>query len=212
MSQYNIANLPRISHTSLASLIRTKHPSLTIIDVRDSDYIGGHILGCQNLPTNTHDYKMPELTRDVDFNVRNCFVLILSPDQQDFQRGLEPITAPLTSNFVDADIQQLAEVSRQRFEGMPSANLEDQINVSPFIIIDERTLEDGTLRVVQSDIGPFYGEDGEIVSEEDVRRLETVRCEVKQLAWLLELLNEEGMIQFKCNQEVPLGDNDVAEL
>lgn len=36
---------------------------MAVIDVRDSDYIGGHILGGQNLPSNTHDYKMPELVR-----------------------------------------------------------------------------------------------------------------------------------------------------
>lgn len=63
MSQFNISNLPRISRESLASLIKNKHPSMAVIDVRDSDYIGGHILGGQNLPSNTHDYKMPELVR-----------------------------------------------------------------------------------------------------------------------------------------------------
>lgn len=63
MSQFNIANLPRISRESLASHIKSKHPSMAVIDVRDSDYIGGHILGGQNIPSNTHDYKMPELVR-----------------------------------------------------------------------------------------------------------------------------------------------------
>ncbi|KAI4717377.1 hypothetical protein E4T48_06428 [Aureobasidium sp. EXF-10727] len=63
MSNINISTLPSISPSSLATLIKTKNSSLAIIDVRDSDYIGGHILGCQNIPTNTHDYKMPELVR-----------------------------------------------------------------------------------------------------------------------------------------------------
>lgn len=36
---------------------------MAVIDVRDSDYIGGHIAGGQNIPSNTHDYKMPELVR-----------------------------------------------------------------------------------------------------------------------------------------------------
>lgn len=36
---------------------------MAVIDVRDSDYIGGHIVGGQNIPSNTHDYKMPELVR-----------------------------------------------------------------------------------------------------------------------------------------------------
>ncbi|CAD0100044.1 unnamed protein product [Aureobasidium mustum] len=95
---------------------------------------------------------------------------------------------------------------------MSSSDLENQINVDPFVIIDERTLEDGTIRVVQSDVGFVYGRHGEIVTEEDVDRLETVRCEIEQLGWLLALLDEEGMILFKRDQEVPLGDDDVAEL
>lgn len=114
--------------------------------------------------------------------------------------------------FVDADVQQLAEISARTFEGMSSSDLENHINVDPFVVIDKRTLEDGTVRVVQSDVGYIYGKHGEIVSDEDVRRLETVRCEIKQLGWLLELLDEEGMILFKRDQEVPLGDDDVAEL
>ncbi|CAD0114690.1 unnamed protein product [Aureobasidium uvarum] len=63
MSGTNISTLPRMSRESLASLIKDKNPSMAVIDVRDSDYIGGHIVGCQNIPTNTHDYKIPELVR-----------------------------------------------------------------------------------------------------------------------------------------------------
>lgn len=63
MSTYTIANLPRISRETLASLVRSKSPSLAVIDVRDSDYIGGHIVNGLNVPTHTHDYRMPELVR-----------------------------------------------------------------------------------------------------------------------------------------------------
>ncbi|KAK4629431.1 CDC25-like phosphatase [Fulvia fulva] len=63
MSAHTIASLERISREKLAEMVRAEDPELAIIDVRDSDYIGGHILGCQNVPTNTHDYKMPELVR-----------------------------------------------------------------------------------------------------------------------------------------------------
>ncbi|CAK4030756.1 Dual specificity phosphatase Cdc25 [Lecanosticta acicola] len=75
MSSYTIANLPRMSREQLAEKVRAKSPGLAVIDVRDSDYIGGHILGCQNVPTNTHDYKMPELVRslkDKDTVVFHC--------------------------------------------------------------------------------------------------------------------------------------------
>lgn len=63
MSNYTIANLPQISREKLATLVRSKSPSLAVIDVRDSDYIGGHILNGINVPVQTHDYRMPELVR-----------------------------------------------------------------------------------------------------------------------------------------------------
>lgn len=63
MSNYTIANLPRISREKLATLVRSKTPNLAVIDVRDSDYIGGHILNGINVPVHTHDYRMPELVR-----------------------------------------------------------------------------------------------------------------------------------------------------
>lgn len=58
-----LGNLQRISRDDLAPLVREQNPGLAVIDVRDSDYIGGHIRGCQNVPTATHDYRMPELVR-----------------------------------------------------------------------------------------------------------------------------------------------------
>ncbi|KAG8624893.1 hypothetical protein KVT40_006644 [Elsinoe batatas] len=63
-----IATLPRISPQSLASLLRTPSaPSnIAIIDVRDSDFVGGHIKGCINAPTSTHDYALPELVRKLE--------------------------------------------------------------------------------------------------------------------------------------------------
>lgn len=63
MSTYNVGNLPRITREALAPLVREQNTGLAVIDVRDSDYIGGHIRGCQNVPTATHDYRMPELVR-----------------------------------------------------------------------------------------------------------------------------------------------------
>jgi len=75
MSNYTIANLPRISREKLASLVRSKSTGLAVIDVRDSDYIGGHIAGGTNVPVNTHDYRMPELIRtlkDKDTVVFHC--------------------------------------------------------------------------------------------------------------------------------------------
>ncbi|KAK5138143.1 hypothetical protein LTR08_004838 [Meristemomyces frigidus] len=75
MSSVTVGTLPRISREKLAEMVRAKQPGFTIIDVRDSDFIGGHILGCKNVPVHTHDYKMPELVRtlaDQDAVVFHC--------------------------------------------------------------------------------------------------------------------------------------------
>ena len=75
MSLYTISDLPRISREKLATLVRSKSPSLAVIDVRDSDYIGGHIVNGINAPTHTHDYRMPELVRtlkDKEIVVFHC--------------------------------------------------------------------------------------------------------------------------------------------
>lgn len=75
MSSHTIATLPYITRETLAPLVRFAHPGLAVIDVRDSDYIGGHILNCINLPVSSHDYRMPELVRtlrDKDTVVFHC--------------------------------------------------------------------------------------------------------------------------------------------
>lgn len=62
------------------SILRSSCPltlstGITVIDVRDSDYVGGHIVGCLHVPTQTLDYRMPELVRtlrDQDTVVFHC--------------------------------------------------------------------------------------------------------------------------------------------
>ncbi|KAF2156745.1 Rhodanese-like protein [Myriangium duriaei CBS 260.36] len=78
MSNLNISTLQRISPSALATILRqppNARPNIAIIDVRDSDYIGGHILGCRNVPVHTHDTAMPELVRTLrsaDIVVFHC--------------------------------------------------------------------------------------------------------------------------------------------
>jgi rhodanese-related sulfurtransferase len=87
MSNFSLANLPYISREALAAQIRESHSSsettststststsdtpsnlslpsnIAIIDVRDSDHVGGHIRGSTWVPSSQLDYKMPELLR-----------------------------------------------------------------------------------------------------------------------------------------------------
>jgi len=77
-----IATLPRITPTHLRSLINStttpnSPPTIAIIDVRDSDHIGGHILHSKHIPSSTLDYRAPELVRelkDKDVVVFHCML------------------------------------------------------------------------------------------------------------------------------------------
>jgi rhodanese-related sulfurtransferase len=68
-SSYTISNLRRITNSELSQQILkapiTADGPLAIVDVRDSDYIGGHIRGCINTPSTSLDWKMPELVRQL---------------------------------------------------------------------------------------------------------------------------------------------------
>ena len=74
--------IKRMSRDTLASLLSststdsTTPPSkLAIIDVRTHDHIGGHIRTSQHVPSDTLEYRMPELVRtlqDKDTVVFHC--------------------------------------------------------------------------------------------------------------------------------------------
>ncbi|KAF2748635.1 Rhodanese-like protein [Sporormia fimetaria CBS 119925] len=56
------------SSTSQENSTPTSNPdleNLAIIDVRDSDHIGGHILGSRWVPSSSLDAKIPELVREL---------------------------------------------------------------------------------------------------------------------------------------------------
>ncbi|KAK4998073.1 Cdc25 phosphatase Ibp1 [Elasticomyces elasticus] len=75
MANISVASVPRMSRETLSTLVRSKSPALAVIDVRDSDYIGGHIIGCRNVPSSTLDYRLPELVRtlvDKEIVVFHC--------------------------------------------------------------------------------------------------------------------------------------------
>ncbi|PVI04442.1 Rhodanese-like protein [Periconia macrospinosa] len=81
MSDINLSNLSYISREDLSKtfLESDAAPSLpknlAIIDVRDSDHIGGHIRGSTWVPSSELDYRTPELVRnlkDKDVVVFHC--------------------------------------------------------------------------------------------------------------------------------------------
>ena len=80
MSTISLSDLQYISRETLAQQIQTSPsgtlPSTTaIVDVRDSDHIGGHIRGSTWIPSNELDYKTAELVRtlaDKDVVIFHC--------------------------------------------------------------------------------------------------------------------------------------------
>ncbi|KAI9722487.1 MAG: hypothetical protein M1828_004734 [Chrysothrix sp. TS-e1954] len=78
MSNLNIVTLPRITATALATLLRDKPKSVAVVDVRDSDYIGGHIAGSRHVPSSTLDYAVPELVRTLSDSKTVVFHCMLS--------------------------------------------------------------------------------------------------------------------------------------
>ncbi|KAL5003300.1 Rhodanese-like domain-containing protein [Aspergillus recurvatus] len=80
MSSITIATLPRISRDALSALLlSTSTPSkLAIIDVRDSDHVGGHIISSTWVPSSTLDVRMPELVRTLKDKEKVVFHCALS--------------------------------------------------------------------------------------------------------------------------------------
>ncbi|KAF1946835.1 Rhodanese-like protein [Clathrospora elynae] len=69
MSFITLSDLHYISREQLASDFKSNDsalpPNTAIIDVRDSDHIGGHIKGSTWIPSSQLDYKVPELVREL---------------------------------------------------------------------------------------------------------------------------------------------------
>lgn len=79
MASISIATLPRLTNSALAALLLDPATAsrVAVIDVRDNDYLGGHIRGGQNIITTDLDWKLPELVRtlqDKDVVVFHCML------------------------------------------------------------------------------------------------------------------------------------------
>jgi len=79
MSTISLSDLEFISREDLAKHMQTQSSGLphniAVVDVRDSDHIGGHIKGSTWVPSNELDYKTPELIRTMkgkDIVVFHC--------------------------------------------------------------------------------------------------------------------------------------------
>ena len=72
-----VSTLQRVSPTSLASSLLSDSSKIAVIDVRDSDHIGGHIKSSSWIPAHELDARIPELLRvhrDKDKVVFHCML------------------------------------------------------------------------------------------------------------------------------------------
>ncbi|KAK1484760.1 uncharacterized protein CCOS01_13483 [Colletotrichum costaricense] len=65
-----IGTLQRISAAKLSALLLAEQAagtsSVAVVDVREDDYLGGHIKGCINMPSRSLDATMPTLMRRLE--------------------------------------------------------------------------------------------------------------------------------------------------
>jgi rhodanese-related sulfurtransferase len=84
MTSITIATLPKLTRENLAGIILAdpdtslSDSKTAVVDVRDSDHIGGHILGSIHAPTPTLDWRMPELVRQLKDKDKVIFHCALS--------------------------------------------------------------------------------------------------------------------------------------
>ncbi|KAK2759375.1 hypothetical protein FQN54_002853 [Arachnomyces sp. PD_36] len=79
MSNITIATLPRMTRDMLSSLLQTGTPGkLAIIDVRDSDHVGGHIRSSVWSPSQSLDKNLPELIESLKDKEKVVFHCALS--------------------------------------------------------------------------------------------------------------------------------------
>src|SRR5271156_3601080 len=80
MSPLTVPDLRYLRREQLASLLSSPDTAskIAVIDVRDSDHVGGHIRSSLWVPINTLDYRMAELIRTLKTKEKVVFHCALS--------------------------------------------------------------------------------------------------------------------------------------
>jgi rhodanese-related sulfurtransferase len=111
MAEPNIASLEKLQRETLASYLSTKplsshDSSIAVVDVRDSDHVGGHIAGSIHAPTPALDWKMPELVR----TLKDKEVVV-------FHCALSQIRGPAAALRYLRERQRLLGIGKTKSEG-----------------------------------------------------------------------------------------------
>ncbi|KAL7948603.1 Rhodanese-like protein [Trichoderma barbatum] len=88
MSNVTVASIKRVSAKTLSEKILEEReqaePSFAVVDVRDVDYIGGHIKGSTNIPCDRLDALLPTLIRKLKDKKTVIFHCALSQQRGPF--------------------------------------------------------------------------------------------------------------------------------
>ncbi|KJZ77840.1 hypothetical protein HIM_03017 [Hirsutella minnesotensis 3608] len=126
MATASIATLQRMAAKTLSEKILEEReaadPSFAIVDVRDDDYIGGHIKGSMNVPSRQLDARMATLVRQLKDKKTVVFHCALSQQRGpgaalQYLREREGLLAGLGIAPADAQQQQAVYVLDRGFVG-----------------------------------------------------------------------------------------------
>lgn len=112
MKQYSLTDLKFITPTTLRAWFDKGSPSgkgkFAIVDVRDSDYIGGHIKGCYHYPAGNFHTSLPQLQQklienEIDDVVFHCALSQVRGPRSTlmFLRSLNEVQDPNDRAFFD---------------------------------------------------------------------------------------------------------------
>ncbi|KAK1972313.1 Rhodanese-like protein [Colletotrichum sublineola] len=114
----SIGTLQRITADKLSTMLLAEqaatNPSVAVVDVRDDDYIGGHIKGCINIPSRNFEAMMPTLVRRLEGKKTVVFHCALSQ-----QRG------------PSAALRYLRECERMKASKKSSETADETTNTEP---------------------------------------------------------------------------------
>lgn len=63
MKAYSVSDLKFLSPATLRAWFRGGNSNFAVVDVRDLDFVGGHIKGCWHYPSNDFVARLPELQK-----------------------------------------------------------------------------------------------------------------------------------------------------
>ncbi|KAM0248556.1 hypothetical protein ACHAQJ_009405 [Trichoderma viride] len=132
MASYTVASLKRVSAKTLSEKILEEReqaePSFAVVDVRDVDYIGGHIKGSTNIPSNQLDALMPTLIRKLKDKKTVVFHCALSQQRGPFAalKYLRERDGLLASLGEEPSTEQEVYLLEQGFTGWQEVYGEDE--------------------------------------------------------------------------------------